>query len=248
MNPSEYQALFEVETTHWWFEALRREVRRALESARLPLGAAYLDAGCGTGGLLAALPWKGFGVDASLLGAGLAARRRLTRIACADVTRMPFLDARFDAATSIDVLCHRAVREEAALRELFRCLRPGGLLVLQVPAFQALRGPHDDAVWTNRRYRRGEIRDLLEGAGFRARQLRYRNALLFPAAALWRLLQRGRRHRAAAVSDVAPVPRVFNAALGAVAAFEARLSRAGVRFPAGLSVFAVAEKPGGGSR
>jgi hypothetical protein len=116
-----------------------------------------------------------------------------------------------------------------------------------VPAFEALRGPHDDAVWTNRRFRRAEVDGLLHDAGFRVRELRYRNALLFPAAALWRLLGR-RRASASARSDVAPVPPGVNAALSAVARLEAGLIRAGLRFPAGLSVFAVAERPRIGAR
>jgi SAM-dependent methyltransferase len=251
MNPSEYEALFEVEGTHWWFVALRREIRAAQEAAGLAARAAWLDAGCGTGGLLAAnaapLGLRGTGLDASLLGLHLASRRGL-RLAAGDASRMPFRDGSFDCATSIDVLCHRGVEERSALAELFRCLRPGGLLLLQVPAFESLRGPHDDAVWTDRRYGRAEIRRLLEGAGFVVRQLRYRNALLFPAAALWRLLGRGRRRRATVRSDVAPLPSLLNAALAAVASLEARLARAGVRFPAGLSLFAAAEKPAGRPR
>jgi SAM-dependent methyltransferase len=249
MNPSEYEALFQVEETHWWFLALRREIQAALEGSAVGGGADFLDAGCGTGGLLSALGGtgrRGIGIDASPLALALAARRGLARLAAADATRMPFPDSSFDAATSIDVLCHRGVEERAALAELYRCLRPGGVLVLQVPAFEALRGPHDDAVWTNRRFRRAEVDGLLRDAGFRVRELRYRNALLFPAAALWRLL--GRRRRAASRSDVAPVPASVNAALSAVTRLEARLARAGWRFPAGLSVFAVAERPRGGAR
>jgi SAM-dependent methyltransferase len=127
------------------------------------------------------------------------------------------------------------------VEEAARVLRPGGLLIVQVPAFESLRGGHDAAVWTKRRYRRGEVARLLSGAGLSLRRSSYRNALLFPLAAVVRLVGR-RRHtpRESARSDVRPVPRVLNGLLSGVLAVE-RVFRRG--FPFGLSVFGVAEKP-----
>jgi SAM-dependent methyltransferase len=248
MDPREYEALFRTEGSHWWFVGLRREIARALEEPGRRPEASWLDAGCGTGGTLARLAaplaLRGFGLDTSPLALRLASRRGLTRLARGDAGRLPFAAAAFDAATSIDVLCHRDVDPAAALAELHRCLRPGGRLVLQVPAFRILRGPHDDAVWTSRRFRRGEVRRLLESAGFEVDRLRYRNSLLFPAAALWRIARRVVPGRASAVSDVRPVPAAWNRPLAALLRFEDRLAAAGVSLPAGLSVFAVARRAG----
>ncbi|HEY3172044.1 MAG TPA: class I SAM-dependent methyltransferase, partial [Thermoanaerobaculia bacterium] len=79
MNPGEYAAMFAVEDRHWWYVGVRREVERSLEAVR-PRGTdrlRILDAGCGTGGLLANLAtpaWK-VGVEISSEGVRLSRSR-----------------------------------------------------------------------------------------------------------------------------------------------------------------------------
>jgi SAM-dependent methyltransferase len=248
VNPREYEALFEVEDRHWWFVALRREIELALQ--RHPPSAAcdrWLDAGSGTGGLLANLragaPAFRVGLDSSLQGILLARSRRLADLAAGSVGALPFPSAVFGLITSIDVLCHRDVEEAPALSEMHRCLRPGGVLILQVPAFSWLFGGHDRAVWTNRRFRRGEVESLLEQAGFRVRESFYRMSLLFPAALLRRLWTRRDRKGDNARSDVRAASAGENALLGGAARLESVLAALGPRLPFGLSVFCVAERP-----
>jgi len=244
MNPAEYAAMFAVEDRHWWYVGVRREVERSLE--RLQMRGTerlrILDAGCGTGGLLANLrtsAWK-VGIEISPHGIGLARSRAPGTLVQGSVSALPFVDGSFDAVVSIDVLCHSGVEERQALEEASRVLRPGGLLVAQVPAFEFLRGEHDAAVWTRRRYRRRELAKLVSEAGLALRRSTYRNALLFPVAAVARLVRRRRLARDGARSDVRPVPRIVNAFLSGVLAIERRFRG---RFPFGLSVFCVAEKP-----
>jgi len=243
MNPREYEALFEVEDRHWWFAALRREVALALR--RHPpstAGGRWLDAGSGTGGLLAGLrdgaPAFRVGLDSSLQGILLARSRRLADLAAGSVGALPFPPSVFGLITSIDVLCHRDIEEAPALSEMHRCLQPGGVLILQVPAFPWLFGAHDRAVWTNRRFRRGEVERLLEQAGFRVRESFYRMSLLFPAAVLRRLWTRRGNDR----SDVRSASPVENALFGGAARLESALAALGPRLPFGLSVFCVAER------
>jgi SAM-dependent methyltransferase len=244
VEPREYEAMFAVEDRHWWYRGVRKEIERAVRRSGAPPGR-WLDAGCGTGGLLAGLAAMapGTGVDISPIGLRLARSRGLTRLAQASVSSLPFGNDAFAVITSVDVLAHRQVDLPQALREHLRCLRPGGVLILQLPAFEALRGGHDDAVWTTRRYRKGEVAELLRSSGFAVREIFYRNSLLFPLAALRRLLSR--RPRAGAPrSDVAPVAAPVNAALSGVLALDARLRAAGLRLPFGLSVFCVASRVG----
>ena len=246
MNPSEYAAMFAVEDRHWWYVGVRREVERWLDTLQHRDGErlAVLDAGCGTGGLLANLrsDARRVGIEISVEGIRRARTRSGAALVQGSVATLPFADESFDAVVSIDVLCHSGVVERQAVEEASRVLRPGGLFLVQLPAFDFLRGEHDAAVWTKRRYRRGQVAALLTSAGFAVRRSAYRNALLFPFAAVRRLARRRRTREEAreARSDVRPVPRPLNALFSAVLALERRL---GIRFPFGLSVFCVAAKP-----
>ncbi len=245
MNPREYEVLRQVEDRHWWFAGLRRDI--AAEVARTGTRISrWLDAGSGTGGLLANLrlpeATTAFGVEVSPHGAALSRGRGLRRVARGSVAELPFSDGTFDLVTSIDVLCHRGVDVPRALAEAHRCLREGGLLVVQVPAFDFLRGEHDEAVWTNRRYRKAEVTGALEAAGFRVGHAFYRNSILFPAAALRRLLRRRSPTGREARSDVAPAPPMLDALFSTLLGLERGLRRIGLSFPVGLSVFCVAEK------
>ena len=236
--------MFAVEDRHWWYVGVRREVegwlQRLERRASRPLR--ILDAGCGTGGLLANLradAWK-VGIEISAEGVQLARSRGIVLVH-GSVSALPFADSSFDAVVSIDVLCHSGVEEHLAVEEAARVLRPGGMLLAQVPAFEFLRGSHDAAVWTKRRYRRREVARLLSGSGLALRRSGYRNSLLFPVAAVVRVLGRARRvPRERARSDVRPVPGLVNSVLTGVLALERSLPRG---FPFGLSVFCVAEKP-----
>ncbi len=224
---------------------MRRDISAELAGARTGFSR-WLDAGSGTGGLLANLRLQespaAFGVEVSFDGLVLSRSRGLRRLARASADELPFPSGTFDLITSIDVLCHRGVDVPRALAEAHRCLRQGGLLLLQVPAFDFLRGEHDEAVWTNKRYRKAEVESLLSGAGFRLRRSFYRNSILFPAAALRRLVRRRPPPGREARSDVAPAPRPLGVLFSALLGFERGLRGIGFSFPFGLSVFCVAEK------
>jgi len=249
MEPDEYARMFALEESHWWYRALRRYIHQALARAgalprapaRPPAG---LDAGCGTGMLLAS--WgasvRGVGLDYSAAAIAGARRRGLRQLMRASVEAIPLRSAGLDLIVSADVLYHRGVSDDvAALREFQRCLRPGGVLVLNLPAFDWLRSSHDAAIHTARRYTAGEIRAKLRCAGLRPVRVRYWNWMLFPLIALVRLARRRSDPAPAApASDLRPVAPALNAVLNALLALEARL--AFVPAPAGLSILAVARK------
>ena len=147
----------------------------------------------------------------------------------------------------MDVLYHRAVTdEEAVLKKLRRSLKKGGLLIIQVAAFESLRGAHDVAVHTRRRYRRGEVVSLLEGAGFTVEFASYRLLAWFLPALLWRGFTRLRPSRSSdgkTLSDLAsPVLSWMNQLLATCVKVENRLLIGGIRLPVGTSVFALARK------
>lgn len=250
MEPDEYARMFALEESHWWYRALRRYIHQALTRTGAltrppaPVSPAGLDAGCGTGMLLAS--WgesvHGLGLDFNAAAIAGARRRGLRRLMRASVEAIPLRSEGLDLIVSADVLYHRGVRDDvAALREFQRCLRPGGVLVLNLPAFGWLRSRHDAAIHTARRYTAGEVRAKLRRAGFSPLRVRYWNWLLFPPIALVRLARRRSRSGSQApASDLAPVAPGLNALLNALLALEARL--AFLPAPAGLSILAVARK------
>ena len=238
MESPEYALMDTAEESLWWYRALHLRLLSALKGVEGPV----LDAGCGTGGFLARLravrpDLSATGVDFSPEAARRAAQKSLAPVACASVEALPFADATFGAAVSADVLCHRSLSPVRALGELARVLRPGGRLVLNLPAYEWLKSAHDRRVQTARRTTAGELKRQLQDAGFVQVQTGYWNGLLLPAVALRRkVLARG----ADAASDVQPAPALLDALLFAATEAERRLP---FSLPAGSSVMAVARAP-----
>ena len=248
MKPQEHDIMRSFEDHYWWYQALRRHVADSIEPERRDF--ALLDAGCGSGGMLAALR-KRFpeaeltGIDASEHGVKLTAERETgARLITASVNELPFPENAFDVVLSLDVWLTASVDDALAAHETHRVLRPGGKLILNLAAFEFLKGEHDEAVNAVRRYTRPQVRALLEGAGFRVERLTYWNAALTPPIAIMRWLSRRRRlGREAARSDFRPLPSLLNTLLKGVAALELAASRH-LSLPFGTSVFAVARKHG----
>jgi SAM-dependent methyltransferase len=251
MEDVEYQRMFEAEEGHWWYAGLHDLVMRYARAERARAGRALsmLDAGCGTGRLCQLLEPLGevTGCDIHPLALQATERRGIARVLRRDLAADELGDEQFDLITSMDVLYHRLVSNElAALRNLHRALRTGGLLLFQVPAFESLRGTHDVAVHTRRRYRRKQVARMLTGAGFDVEFSTCRLSALFPAALAWRMFSRLTALRASngnVVSDVAvPPSSAVNRLLLFYLKVENRLIAAGLRLPFGTSVFAVARK------
>lgn len=244
MNDTEYRQLAEFEDRLWHFEALHDHVRRVLSQHPLPPNAALLDAGCGTGGLLRRLtkwfPAHQFrGLDVAPLAVQLARERTSCPIDEGSVTALPFADACFDAITSIDVLYHLE-RPAEALREYARCVRPGGLVVINVPAYRWLWSYHDTAVNSYHRFTRAEIKGLLQDAGLKPIYATYWNTLLFPAIVIRRKLLPAPRD---GTSDVRAYSPLISTILRTLLTIERTWLKTGLTLPFGSSVFAVARRP-----
>lgn len=243
MEAREYELMHRLEDRMWWYRAVHANVLSLL-SRHLPgREAVLLDAGCGTGGMLRRLSrarpsWMLFGLDAAPDALSRAIRSPGARMIAGDVNHIPFADASFDAIVSVDVLCHRAVAPDLTLAEFRRCLAPGGVLLLNLPAYGWMKSAHDERVHNVRRFSRGDARTLIEGAGFRVVRATYWNTLLFPLMLLRRALSRGGK----AESDVREYPAVLDRAFAALTGLERRLFEAGVNLPFGGSVLLVAVK------
>jgi SAM-dependent methyltransferase len=239
MEPDEYARMDEVEARMWWYRALHTRLLDAL--GQQPDATPVLDAGCGTGGFLAALArarpsCQSFGLEWHAAAATIAAAKSNRPVARGSINELPFADHSFGAVVAADVLCHAAVEPFRALGEIGRVLRPGGRLIVNMPAFRSLMSAHDTQVHNTRRMSAGETRAMLEDAGFQVRRLRYWNCLLLPLM----IVQRKILARSSGRSDVAAFPPWLDRILHGMTELERRL---GFSLPAGGSVLAIAERP-----
>lgn len=234
-----------VEDDLWWYQALRAHVLHSILPA-LP-NFELLDAGCGTGGMLARIRQhfpqaRLTGIDLSESALELTRQRQTgAELIRASTNALPFAEATFGIVLSLDVLAFRDVDEAGALRELHRVLRPGGSMIVNLPAFDFLRGSHDAAVNQDRRYTRPRLAALLQDAGFVTGRLSYWNMSLLPAIAAVRWASRARAEQHDVRSDLAPLPGPLNSLLRSLASFEFAVSRH-LALPFGTSLFAVAHK------
>lgn len=184
MNPDVYTVEADVKDTHWWFAGRRRLFKRLIGGLQPNATWLVLEVGAGTGANLPVLQNIGAGrvvacdvsVDA-LRHAGCSAT--MTR---ADATHLPFRSGSVDLLLAADVIEHLD-DDRAALREFVRVLRPGGHLVLTVPAFPSLWGPQDIVSHHRRRYRRSALLSLIRGTGVGVATCFHFNYLLF--APIW---------------------------------------------------------------
>ena len=233
MKAGQYDLMRQVEDKHWWYRVLRGQVLRVLRSA-LPQGQSLLDAGCGTGGMLSLLnEWQTHGCDMAAEAVEQCRARGLERVLVSSVHAMPYADECFEAVLSLDVLYHARVDEHLALSEMRRVLKRGGLLILNVPAFDCLRGAHDVAVDGVRRYRLRGMKRLLRRHGFEIVEAHYWNAWLFLPLLLRRWFSQS------AEGDLALPPKWLNALLSAGGKLDAALCRH-TRLPLGSSLMIVA--------
>jgi SAM-dependent methyltransferase len=150
---------------------------------------------------------------------------------------LPFKDNCFDVLLSIDVLYHRQVYDDTlALKELYRVLKKGGNLILHLAAFEFLRGPHDKAVHTQRRYTSSDIKKKLISTGFKIKKITYRNFIFFFIALFLRRL-----NRRGEVTEFRSVPRWMNRIFISLTNTE-NLIINNLNLPFGVSVFCIAEK------
>jgi SAM-dependent methyltransferase len=243
MERREYERLAAVEERGWWFRGLHANLIRAWQRRNAQAGGAILlDAGCGTGGLLtklgeAAPSARRYGLEFDPRAAETARDKSGAALMVASVLAPPLAPQSCDAIFSADVLCHRGVEPAAALAALAPCLKPRGLLLLNLPAYRWLFSGHDRAVDNVRRFGAGEIRTLLHAAGFVEIRIDYWNSLLFPLMMAQRLIHRG------AKSDVELLPPLAERLFGAILRCELALAAHGLRLPFGGSILATAVKP-----
>lgn len=212
MDPVEIKQMAHIEESHWWFRERRTLIRRELK--KLPVGTA-LDIGAAAGrntSVLEEAGWRAFALEYDADGASLAKDRGIT-VMRGDATKLPIPDNQIDLAISFDVLEHIEADSEVAL-EIKRVLKPGGRVLIAVPADPRLWSEHDVAVSHVRRYTRESLTKVFEDAGFIIEDVSSWNVLLRPAIA-WK-----RKRPSNAGSDIEAVSAPLNRVLHGIVALE----------------------------
>ncbi len=250
MEANVYQQFLELERDHWWFRGRRRVYLELLAGELGEDRGLALDLGCGLGGFLPPLSELGFEViaaDMDFDSLGYCRQRGFAASSQVDCYRLPFPDNSFDLVTLFDVVEH--IEDDGrVLAEVARILKPGGRVMLSVPAYQFLYANNDRAARHYRRYSRARVAALFADAGLEVRRNSHANVLLFPlilplvlslklAETLF-LKQKKSDHTNLSL----PLPDWVHALLYRVFAAELVLSRH-VDIPVGHSIAAIASKP-----
>ena len=189
MKHEEYERMYRFEDRYWWFVARRHLITSLLGSHYERTGRLrILDIGCGTGAMLDDLKPFGEVIGADFSPEALqfcVTRGASAGLARADVRRLPFADESFDVVTAMDIIEH-IDDDKAASSEIFRVLKPGGRLLVTVPAFPSLWSEHDEALHHFRRYTAPRLKDLFQRVGLRVDKLSYTVTTLFPLIWVYR--------------------------------------------------------------
>ena len=232
-----------IERDHWWFRGRRRLVAATIRAFGIPPSAQVLDVGCGTGSNLRLLVELGFGdvtgLDRSEEAIRWCREKQLPPVERGDLCALPFPEDHFDLVLATDVLEH-IDEPGVGVAELRRVLRPGGTLIVTVPAFESLWGLQDDVAHHKRRYHRDELVVQLRDSGFTVARSFHFNFLLFVPIWLARRLMRWLGVEVASENEI-NTPWL-NALLARIFAFDVWAApRLRPRF--GVSILAVARCP-----
>lgn len=227
----------------YWFRPRGHLIAWALHR-HAPGARSFLDAGCGAGSVLESIRATNPGIELTGADASpgalklLRARVSGVRTLQMDAGRIPFRDE-FDAVGSFDVIEHLE-DDLAAVTELAAAVRPGGAVLITVPQHHWLWSAEDEAGGHKRRYRRGELKAVIERSGLELEWITSYVFSLLPLMALVRLRRRKISAEIALEQARRPAPgaRILEAVLRA----EVGLTMRGVSWPAGGSLLAVARR------
>ncbi len=243
MDPNFYKSYFEMEDKHWWFRVRRNIVFSLINEHRLPEQAKIFDFGCGSGYLVRCLQnlrYNASGQDVSAEAIEFGRGRGIKNLQVAHGPEIGLLEGSFDLALVLDVIEH--IKDDyEAIRRLEEVLKPGGMAILTVPAYQWLWGVQDDVSHHFRRYNIGQLTNLIKNnSGLNIVRKTYFNTFLFPPIAGLRLISRLFKFKSRE-SDFDINNRLMNRVLYQIFNLESRVLNY-INFPFGTSILIVVQK------
>lgn len=255
----DFESLFAAEDNHFWFRYRNKiigdNVFNLLKDHASPR---ILELGCGNGNVISEIQRRL--PNAKLIGSELHeeglvnARCRLDcELVQADIYKLPNWNA-FDLIGIFDVLEHLP-DDVKALQEIRKALKPGGKLILTVPASMKLWSYVDEVAGHYTRYNCNSLEKALAKAGFVVRKNVPFMSPLFPA--MWlvrnftqmkkRLGLTGAKNPRALANEEFKVSPFMNFTMHSILCVEGKLLSMGLRMPFGTSILAIAENPGSNS-
>lgn len=244
-HPEYFEQLASLEHGNFWFQS-RNSLLLMLLKRYAPDMLSFLEIGCGTGfvlsGVAANFPTTRL-MGAEIFSTGLqhaAYRVPRAQFIQMDARRIPF-DSHFDALGAFDVIEH-IEEDNVVFAQIGKALKPGGILILTVPQHPSLWSAQDEVACHVRRYTSAELKQKVTDAGFAVLDAGSFVSLLLPLMWLSRLLSRENKDGAHDAMAELRIGQFANRVLRAIMGVELLLTRAGIRFPAGGSLFIVAQK------
>ncbi|SDA34724.1 class I SAM-dependent methyltransferase [Sphingomonas sp. NFR15] len=218
-----YDRMAAHDSTHWWYRARRDILADFLaREGNLPKDARILEIGCGTGHNLPMLAQFGTveAIEIDPAAREIASQRLGKPVGAAPLPTLTGVErGAYDLIAVLDVVEH-IEDDVAALKAMAECLKPGGKILITVPAHQWMWSAHDTVNHHHRRYSKASLAKAIGAAGLKARKLGYFNSLLFPLAAASRIAGRltGKDD-----SDDSPPPKLVNSVFETVFRLERHL-------------------------
>ena len=232
----------------WWYRCLHDLTVNALLFHNISTESRMLDAGCGTGGLLKKLLAKGYtnlsGFDLSEDAIEYASVATGLDLKIHDITELAqhYEANSFDVIISHDIVCLLPLNKDVeALEQLFNLLKPGGILIMNLPALTAFHGTHDLAVGITKRYDKEAIKTLIGTRGSIENMIYWPFALSIPIY-FTRLAQRTRLKMGSEkpiISDVKMINETLNTIFYKVSTLENNILKSK---PWGSSLFTTVKK------
>lgn len=253
MEHTEYKKIAKIGENFWWFRALHRNLLNALKVFVSEQPTPLLDIGCGAGGFLRRFckvhnDSYSVGLELDFSTAAIANERSDSRIVTGSANSLPFHSSIFSICVAADLLYHKSADPEKISSEVFRCLKPGGLFLINEPAYQWLFSTHDRKVFGVRRFTRVSLATILKGAGFNVRYSTHWNTFLFALMVVWRKVARKIFMAKNSNSDLILMPPIVEQIFNAIMVLEGLIlyvsMKIGLVFlPFGGSVLIIGERP-----
>jgi SAM-dependent methyltransferase len=248
MEKNEYAHMFAHENSYWWYRGLHELVEKYVlrHAAKTGKPLVILDAGCGTGKMMELLQRFGTvrGFDVSLEAIKFCNERNLGNVENQDLNSWEPPTEKFDIVLCLDVLYHRNIIDDNSVRaKFFHALKPGGILIENLPAFELLRRNHDKVILTKRRFTRAPVVKKLKECGFCHVFASYRLPFLFVIMLFKKIFELFFKSKPdQAQSDLSFLPTGINSLLLFYNRLENAVISMGISLPIGGSLFIVARK------